>query len=71
VSEAGDLDAGQVAERIRELTGQEISRPPRVLDDTTAVLRRFAVGDCPRYRAVDEVADEFQAVVGALGYGVS
>lgn len=33
----------------------------------TEILRRFAVGDCQRYRAVDEVADELQAVVESLG----
>jgi hypothetical protein len=29
----------------------------------------MAVGDCPRYRAVDEVADDLQAVLesGAVG----
>jgi tRNA A-37 threonylcarbamoyl transferase component Bud32 len=32
----------------------------------TEILRRFAVGDCPRYRTVDEVADELQAVVEGL-----
>jgi hypothetical protein len=39
---------------------------PWLPEPFTAVLRRFAVGDCPRYRAVDEVADELQAVVESL-----
>lgn len=141
VSEAGAPDAEWIRRRIGELTGQEISRPPRILDDTTEfmgidpgspdfdlwsvgnvlhvvaarrvvrirdvldtqpdlagrigpadaslffpyrlmnlgalypwlprpfteILRRFAVGDCPRYRTVDEVADDLQAVVEAPG----
>jgi hypothetical protein len=88
VGEAGAPDAEWIRKRIGELTGQEISRPPRILDDTTEffpyrlmnlgaiypwlprpfteILRRFAVGDCPRYGTVDEVADDLQAVIEGI-----
>jgi hypothetical protein len=68
----------RIVERIRELTGQTVTPPPRIIDDTTEfmgidrgdVLRRFAVGECVRYGSVDEVADDLETVVGGLSAAV-